>query len=352
MSKYDYDTLVFIGRFQPLHMGHMAVIKQALTLAEHVIIVVGSAYSSRSPKNPFTFAERKAMIEQAFHSEVSYENRLSVVPVSDTKNDDRWITSVRRAVLSITPEVHERIGLIGFGKDESSFYLKMFPDWLSVGAEKYFSLIDATAIRKQYFQRGSMILSDMLPGAVHAFLRKFRESEAYARLVYYTEFIDKYKKDWESAPYPPTFVTVDPVCVQSGHVLLVERKDEPGAGLLALPGGFLQAGKSLLVSAINELKEETNISDDKGEIPPAKLAGYIDHSRSRVFDEVNRSSRGRTITHAFFFQFPPTRSLFKVKGGSDAAKAAWYPTDSLRQEDFFEDHFQILEELNVINPKE
>ena len=103
---------------------------------------------------------------------------------------------------------------------------------------------------------------------------------------------------------------------------------------------------------INELKEETNISDAKGEIPPAKLAGFIDHSRSRVFDEVNRSSRGRTITHAFFFQFPTTRSLFKVKGGSDAAEAAWYPINSLVPEVFFEDHWQILEEMNVINPKE
>ena len=350
MSK-EYDTLVFIGRFQPLHMGHVAVINQALSLANQVVIVVGSAFSSRSPKNPFTFAERKEMIENTFHSHACYEQRLKVVPVSDTKNDDRWITSVRRAVGSAFSKTG-KIGLIGFGKDESSYYLKMFPDWGSVPAEKYFSLIDATAIRDSFFRRGSSVLTDMVPDPVASFLREFRENEAYAKMIYYSEFIAKYKKDWENAPYPPTFVTVDPVCVQSGHVLLVERKDEPGAGLLALPGGFLQEGKSLITSVINELKEETNIADGKGEIPPAKLAGFIDHSRSRVFDEVNRSSRGRTITHAFFFQFPSTRTLFKVKGGSDAAKAAWYPTDSLRQEDFFEDHFLILEEMNVINPKE
>lgn len=351
MSK-EFDTLVFIGRFQPLHMGHVAVINQALSLANQVVIVVGSAFSSRSPKNPFTFEERKLMIETTFHSEVFYHQSLKVVPVSDTKNDDRWIASVRRVVLEAFYPSTGKIGLIGFGKDESSYYLRMFPDWGSVSAEKYFSLIDATAIRENYFRRGSAILTDMVPSEVASVLRRFREDEAYAKLIYYSEYIAKYKKDWENAPYPPTFVTVDPVCVQSGHVLLVERKEEPGAGLLALPGGFLQEGKSLITSVINELKEETNISDDKGEIPPAKLAGYIDHSRSRVFDEVNRSSRGRTITHAFFFQFPPLKKLFKVKGGSDAAKAAWYPVNDLKQQDFFEDHFQILEEMNVINPKE
>ena len=350
MSK-EYDTLVFIGRFQPLHMGHVAVINQALSLANQVVIVVGSAFSSRSPKNPFTFAERKDMIEQTFHSEVYYRETLKVVPISDTKNDDRWITSVRRAVGSAFPSVG-KVSLIGFGKDESSYYLKLFPDWGSVAAEKYFSLIDATAIRDSFFRRGSSVLVDMVPEPVAAFMREFRGHEAYAKMIYYSEYIAKYKKDWENSPYPPTFVTVDPVCVQSGHVLLVKRKDEPGAGLLALPGGFLQEGKSLITSVINELKEETNISDAKGEIPPAKLAGFIDHSRSRVFDEVNRSSRGRTITHAFFFQFPTTRSLFKVKGGSDAAEAAWYPINSLVPEVFFEDHWQILEEMNVINPKE
>ena len=126
MSK-EYDTLVFIGRFQPLHMGHVAVINQALSLANQVVIVVGSAFSSRSPKNPFTFAERKDMIEATFHSAACYEQRLKVVPVSDTKNDDRWITSVRRAVGGAFSKTG-KIGLIGFGKDESSYYLKLFPD--------------------------------------------------------------------------------------------------------------------------------------------------------------------------------------------------------------------------------
>ncbi len=29
-TSYDFDCLVFIGRFQPPHLGHLAIIREAL----------------------------------------------------------------------------------------------------------------------------------------------------------------------------------------------------------------------------------------------------------------------------------------------------------------------------------
>ena len=40
---YQYDYLVFIGRFQPFHLGHKSVVDEALKLAENVIMLIGSA---------------------------------------------------------------------------------------------------------------------------------------------------------------------------------------------------------------------------------------------------------------------------------------------------------------------
>ena len=37
-----YEHLIFIGRFQPPHNGHLQVILHALTLAQSVVVVVGS----------------------------------------------------------------------------------------------------------------------------------------------------------------------------------------------------------------------------------------------------------------------------------------------------------------------
>ncbi len=41
-DAYDFDCLVFIGRFQPPHLGHLAVIHEALKRARQVIVLVGS----------------------------------------------------------------------------------------------------------------------------------------------------------------------------------------------------------------------------------------------------------------------------------------------------------------------
>ncbi|MFZ0222198.1 MAG: adenylyltransferase/cytidyltransferase family protein, partial [Candidatus Nitrosopolaris sp.] len=37
---------IFVGRFQPFHLGHMATIKFALEKVEELVIVIGSAQLS------------------------------------------------------------------------------------------------------------------------------------------------------------------------------------------------------------------------------------------------------------------------------------------------------------------
>ena len=89
----------------------------------------------------------------------------------------------------------------------------------------------------------------------------------------------------------------------------------------------------------------TQIADNKGPIPPAMLGSFIEDKQTRVFDNPYRSQRGRTITHAFLFQCPDRKPLFKVKGGDDAAHADWYRLGDLDPRDFFEDHWFILGEM-------
>ncbi|KZC79458.1 adenylyltransferase/cytidyltransferase family protein [Sphingobium yanoikuyae] len=60
------DSGVFIGRFQPMNIGHEHVIARALENAERLIVLVGSANVARDPRNPFSFAEREAMLGSTF----------------------------------------------------------------------------------------------------------------------------------------------------------------------------------------------------------------------------------------------------------------------------------------------
>jgi cytidyltransferase-like protein len=60
MEKFDFG--VYIGRFEPFHVAHLASVKFALERCETLIVVIGSCNKPRTTKNPWTAAERGAMI--------------------------------------------------------------------------------------------------------------------------------------------------------------------------------------------------------------------------------------------------------------------------------------------------
>ncbi|MFP3686240.1 NUDIX domain-containing protein, partial [Bacillus sp. SIMBA_026] len=79
------------------------------------------------------------------------------------------------------------------------------------------------------------------------------------RLLEEQQLLDQYRQAWSQAPYPPIFVTVNAVVVQSGHVLLVKRNASPGKGLFALPGGFINPHERLLDACLRELRERLRL---------------------------------------------------------------------------------------------
>ena len=170
-------------------------------------------------------------------------------------------------------------------------------------------------------------------------MKAFMMSPAYEQLVREQEFQIAHDKMWEGAPYTPTFITVDAVVIQSGHVLLVRRRSEPGRNLFAIPGGYLNPGERIVDGAIRELREETKIK-----VPAPVLKGSI--KSSEVFDKPDRSLRGRIVTHAFLIELPPG-DLPKVKGSDDADKAKWVPLSVFNKmrDQMFEDHFLIIQQM-------
>ncbi len=330
---YQFDYLVFIGRFQPFHLGHKSVIDEALKLAKQVIILIGSANLPRSTRNTFTLAERTAMILGAFSEKEA--KRIHCVGLNDILyNDNRWLQYVQRAIKSVTGDFSANIGLIGHSKDSSSYYLSLFPAWQSVSVEN-FNDLSATPIREG-FLLGADPLRDLVPNSTVEVLKAFKQTEDFQILHREAGFIDKYKKQWETSPYPPTFMTVDAVVVQSGHILLVERRSMPGQGLWALPGGFINPKETLFDACIRELREETRLK-----VPEAVLRGSR-HSQ-HTFDDPYRSARGRTITQAFYFILKnDPKGLPAVKGGDDAKRAFWLPLTELKADLLFEDHYAII----------
>lgn len=128
-----------------------------------------------------------------------------------------------------------------------------------------------------------------------------------------------------SYEYPHPAVTTD--CVIFGFdgiklkVLLIERGGEPYKGKWAFPGGFLNIDETAEHGAMRELKEETSLS-------PYYLEQF------HCFSDPNRDPRERVISIAFLALV----KIAKVKGGDDAAKAAWFGLDEIPQLAFDHDH--------------
>jgi len=365
----EYKHAIFIGRFQPFHNGHYEVLKQALEIADTVLVLVGSYKVSTNIKNPFTFEERVQMIQSVIDDR-TYEypspdqavtiggellKRVKFIPVRDHYNNDNfWITEVQHKVSEYVTE-NETVALVGNYKDASSYYLNLFPQWEFVPTEQS-SRLSATQIRTILFKRSSKIqdfnpyrpvttydslldqsYESMIPFKINEWMIKnYFKTEKYHKHVEEYQFIEKYKEQWSNAPFPPVFMTTDCVVVCSGHVLVVERGFNPGKGQLALPGGFLKQTEALEDGALRELKEETGISIDK-----LILKNCI--ADKRIFDYPGRSLRGRTITQAFYIRLKDG-ALPKLRAGDDANKAIWISLNevSSKEELFFEDHAHII----------
>jgi len=85
---------LFVGRFQPFHLGHLAAIKDVLKEVDELVIVIGSAQYSHNLNNPFTAGERLIMVRKALEEAGIDYSRVWVVPVPDAHLHMMWVSAV------------------------------------------------------------------------------------------------------------------------------------------------------------------------------------------------------------------------------------------------------------------
>ncbi|UGQ30725.1 nicotinate-nicotinamide nucleotide adenylyltransferase [Acinetobacter calcoaceticus] len=174
---YKFDYLVFIGRFQPFHLAHMQTIEIALQQSHYVVLALGSAQMERNIKNPFLALEREQMILSNFS--LDEQKRIKFVHVVDVYNDEKWVKQVKSLVNGVI-EPNSKVGLIGHFKDESSYYLKLFPEWIMVELDSLKDSISATPMREAYY-RGE-IQTEFFPIGTIRFLDEFQKTRIYQQL--------------------------------------------------------------------------------------------------------------------------------------------------------------------------
>jgi bifunctional NMN adenylyltransferase/nudix hydrolase len=172
------DVAVYIGRFNPFHLGHAYVLEAALKTSKLVIVLVGSAGQARSLKNPFTFAEREQMISSWFVTGNNDQHGdLIILPLQDHPyNDTKWIESVQDKVRGAMTKycisrdiILTDVTLTGSNRDESTWYLSSFPQWKSELQPEYSradiaTKVSATSVREIMYGSSSAA-PDLLPFA-------------------------------------------------------------------------------------------------------------------------------------------------------------------------------------------
>jgi nicotinamide-nucleotide adenylyltransferase len=102
-----------VGRFQPFHHGHRALVQHALERCGRVVVAIGSATEPASARNPFSAKERRMMVEAAFPREVA-SGLVTMVDVPDLHDPPRYA----RHTLGLTGPVDAV-----FGNDEGTLEL-------------------------------------------------------------------------------------------------------------------------------------------------------------------------------------------------------------------------------------
>jgi nicotinamide-nucleotide adenylyltransferase len=85
---------LYVGRFQPFHLGHLSAIKDVLKEVEELVIVIGSAQYSHNSSNPFTAGERLVMVRRALKEAEIDSSRVWIVPVPDVHLHMLWVSAL------------------------------------------------------------------------------------------------------------------------------------------------------------------------------------------------------------------------------------------------------------------
>ncbi len=154
---------LYIGRFQPFHKGHLAAIKWILQREDEIIVGIGSAQYSYTPRNPFTAGERLYMIWSTLKKEKLLDRAIiTLIPDTDTKHSI-WVSYVK----TFTPPFSRAYTNDPLSKillEDGNIEVKPIPFF---NREKY----SATKIR-QLISQGDESWKELVPPSVAEFIEK------------------------------------------------------------------------------------------------------------------------------------------------------------------------------------
>ena len=176
-----YKCGLYIGRFQPIHIGHESIIRKMLDECDQVIIAIGSAQESGTKRNPFTFEQRADFITNVFYRE-RLSGQMIIMPLNDREvpsNDASWGDYVFRSVYAwcrVRPDaIYE-----GEEEERNTWYDNLDVDVVRVS--RSLIRVSATLVRQLLESTiPSYEIWEVIPKAIHYRIPEMREVVKYER---------------------------------------------------------------------------------------------------------------------------------------------------------------------------
>lgn len=163
---------VLIGRFQPLHNGHLDLIEKVFSFMDSLIIVIGSSNAEKDDeRNPYSFEIRKSFFEKIKKK----QQQIEILGLDDFHDDVKWTSALENLLTPFT-EMYD-LFLIGVKKDvETARYLDSINEKTTCFSGKkleeldYELKIDATRIRDLVKKKDWLLVRDLVPSHVFEIL--------------------------------------------------------------------------------------------------------------------------------------------------------------------------------------
>ncbi len=116
--------------------------------------------------------------------------------------------------------------------------------------------------------------------------------------------------------YP--IVGVAGVAIKERKILLIKRLGEPGKNLWSLPGGVVELGERITDALKREIKEETGLDCDVGDLV-------------NIAEVIIRDTEGRVMYHYIILDYLINVSSEEVKPSSDVSDAGWFSYEEAKR---------------------
>lgn len=156
---------IVIGRFQPLHNGHVNLINAACSDTDKTVIIVGSSDKYGTKSNPFTFQQREALLRSLY-----IDPSIDVLPLPDHVDDEKWLESLVTLVGAHTDSNDTVVAVVCNKDDETSKSNEIYTSFYDSVEVDMAVNISATEIRKAYFDGSYNHLVGLFPDSTKSFL--------------------------------------------------------------------------------------------------------------------------------------------------------------------------------------